>query len=86
MPTPGHGTLSAMGFREIFDEPLYVIETEAEFHAWQLKWGSFALVPVDMAKSRFPSLFRQQSKVVENPPIATIKRRAQRELKDKGLI
>lgn len=86
VPTPGHGRLSAMDFREIFDEPLYVIETEAEFHAWQLKWGSFALVPVAMAKSRFPSLFNQQSRVVEDPPIAKIKSRVQRELKDKGLI
>lgn len=67
VPTPGHGVFSAMDFRNVFDEPLYVIETEAEFHAWQLKWGSFALVPVAMAKSRFPSLFNQQSKVVEAP-------------------
>lgn len=41
-PDTGHGKLAIMDFRKVFEEPLYVIETEAEFLSWQWKWGSFA--------------------------------------------
>lgn len=32
----------------------------AEFLSWQWKWGSFAAVPVSMAKVHFPTLFNKR--------------------------
>lgn len=86
VPDPGHGRLSITGFRAVFPEPLYVIETQAEFLAWQWKWGAFAAVPVALAKAHFPSLFSMRREVVKNPPMEKIKRRIRRELRASGLI
>jgi hypothetical protein len=85
-PDTGHGKLAIMDFREVFEEPLYVIETEAEFLSWQWKWGSFAAVPVSMARAHFPSLFNKRKQVIDKLPLDKIKRRIHRELQGKGLI
>lgn len=86
VPNVGHGKNSVMDFREHFEEPLYVIETEAEFIAWQRKWRSFGVVPVSLAKAHFGSLFNQQHLVEKNPPLKKIKQRVARKLRASGLI
>lgn len=86
MPNPGYEQLAIMDFRTIFEEPLYVIETDAELSAWQWNWGSFAAVPVALAKANFPSLFLKEHLVVTDPPLQKIKRRIRRARKKSGLI
>ncbi|WP_350025391.1 hypothetical protein [Pseudomonas fulva] len=86
MPSADHGRLAIMDFREIFDLPLYVIETQAEFIAWQWNWASFAVAPPELVRANFPSLFNQRDRVVENPPMDKVKRRYRREQKKSGLI
>lgn len=86
VPRSGYDNMTIIGFREIFEEPLYVIETEAELFAWQWRWGGFAAVPTPMARDYFPFIFDRRNQVVENPPIDKIERRIQRELRKKGLI
>jgi hypothetical protein len=86
VPETGHCSPAITDFRTFFDRPLYVIETEAELLAWQWNWGSFAAVPVAMAKSHFPSLFNKKHLVVENPPLELIKRKIRRKQKRSGLI
>lgn len=85
-PDADHDKLAIMDFRTIFDEPLYLIETDAELLAWQWNWGSFAAVPVAMAKKHFPSLFLKEHLVVADPPIEKIKRKIRRRQKKSGLI
>jgi hypothetical protein len=61
---PGHGRLVIIDFRTTFDDPLYLIETDAELLAWKWSWGSLAAVPVAMAKKHFPLLFLKDHPVV----------------------
>lgn len=86
VPRTGHCKLAIIDFRTYLDHPLYVIETEAEFSAWQWNWGSFAAVPVAMAKAHFGSIFNKQHLVVENPPLDLIKRNIRHKQKRSGLI
>lgn len=86
LPDPGHEKLAIMDFRSIYDEPLYVIETEAELSAWKWGWGSFAAVPESMARKNFPSLFLKEHLVVAQPPIDEVRRKAHRNRKKSGLI
>lgn len=86
VPNVGHGRNSVMDFREHFEEPLYVVQTEDEFLAWQWKWRSFAVAPVALAKAHFPSLFNQQDRVDKNPPLEKIELRVARQLRENGLI
>lgn len=86
MPKPGYEQLAIMDFRAFYEEPLYVIETGAELSAWRWNWGSFAAVPVALAKANFPSLFLKEHLVVTDPPLQKIKRRIRRAQKKSGLI
>ncbi|WP_417787884.1 hypothetical protein [Stutzerimonas xanthomarina] len=86
VPNVGHGKHSVSDFRSVFEEPLYVIETEVELFAWQWRWRSFAVIPVALAKAKFRSLFHQHDQVMTNPPIAKVKGRVARKLRDSGLI
>jgi hypothetical protein len=79
-------TLVTAGWRSWTSVPLYVIETEAEFIAWQWNWGSFAVALPELIRTYFSSLFNHRDCVVEDPPMEKVKRRYRREQKKSGLL
>lgn len=66
VPRPLDGQESIDGMREFSDNPIYVVENDKQFLAWRYKWHGAAMVPGDLAKSHFLSLFDQRRSVCED--------------------
>lgn len=72
--------------REKISGSIYVIETKTELLAWKFMWHSSAVVPYNLAKKNFGSLFDKEHLVAKEPPLHLVKKNTQRELKSLGLI
>ncbi|AXL82829.1 TPA: hypothetical protein L5597_002149 [Pseudomonas aeruginosa] len=73
VPRPIDGREQARKLRKLQAAPIFAIETERELIAWQHLWFSTAMIPPDLAKDFFPSLFNKKHLVEKNPPIDVVK-------------
>ncbi|RPY30893.1 hypothetical protein IPC692_29335, partial [Pseudomonas aeruginosa] len=73
VPRPIDGREQARKLRKLQPSPVFAIETEREFIAWNHLWFSTAIVPPDLAREFFPALFNKKHLVAKNPPIDLIK-------------
>lgn len=70
----GQGTVT--GLRSQSESPIYVIERDTELLAWRADWGSTAIVPEDLAKQHFASLFDRDHMVACEPPMDLVRAKA----------
>jgi hypothetical protein len=60
--------MRAVRFREFLNHPVYVVESDNEWLAWQFNWRAGALMPEPLARRHFASFFDKKARVVKNPP------------------
>lgn len=76
-------------YREVFLDPVYVIETKSELLSWQFLWKANAIIPYELAETAFKSLFNKAHLVAKKTPIDLVRKKVRRELQekqDRGLI
>jgi hypothetical protein len=74
----GPGT--AAGLRSQSESPIYVIERDTELLAWRADWGSTAIVPEDLAKEHFRSLFDRRHLVASEPPMDFVRAKSAKKI------
>jgi hypothetical protein len=74
------GLASVSGLRGQSESPIYVIERDTELLAWRADWRSTAIVPEDLARAHFGSLFDRQHLVASDPPYDLIRAKSARQI------
>jgi hypothetical protein len=74
----GAGTVPSL--RSQSESPIYVIERDTELLAWRAHWGSTAIVPEDLAKEHFGSLFDRGHLVASEPPMDLVRAKSAKQI------
>jgi len=80
VPRPLRGKETASRLRKISEHPIYTIESSKELSAWLWSWRRTALIPEDLARSRFPECFNKDHLVDKNPPLHKVARKMHSEI------
>lgn len=73
-PRPLESMGTTRGLGGAMKDPVYVVESPEELHAWQYIWRSVALIPEPLAKEFFSRFFDKEKLVSPNPPMDLVER------------
>lgn len=75
VPRPLNAQDSIDGLRELFLNPVYVVENDRELLSWLYSWHGTALVPKDLAKQYFPEKINRDYLVCEDVNLLLVQSR-----------
>ncbi|CAI3804205.1 hypothetical protein [Rheinheimera sp. MM224] len=67
---------TATQLRQLYEHPIYVVESDKEIICWRHKWKGTALIPEALAKDFFKWSFNKRIKVSKNPPMDLVRKHA----------
>lgn len=65
-PRPYDGKASIDGVRELFRDPVYVVENSRQLLSWLYSWYGTALIPEQLARELFPGKFNRKWQVCDD--------------------
>jgi hypothetical protein len=72
-PRPLNGQKSIDGLRNLFENPIYVVENNSQLLSWLHNWHGTALIPKDLAKEYFPEKFSRKRLVCDDVDIELVR-------------